>query len=77
MSEKLDINTMDDYAVSRWGALFHAVNMIAEVAEERNTDFDDVHLDQIAINKYVDEYADDIYHRMTLEKEEKNETYSW
>lgn len=71
------VESMDNYELSRWGALYHAVNMIAEVAEDRNTEFDALKLDQIALNKYVDEYSDDIYHRMTVDEEKKNESYSW
>jgi hypothetical protein len=40
--------------LSRWIALYEAVNTIADKAEEKNIPFDKVELKPIAIHKYMD-----------------------
>ena len=76
--KNINVDEMSDYQYARWAALYQAINMIDEMAEERKVEFDDLHLDQIAIAKYVDEYADDILYDIIQEKEKTaNETYTW
>jgi hypothetical protein len=73
------INQMSDYQYARWAALYQAVNLIADIADERNENFEELKLDQIAICKYVDEYSDDILYSLIQENEKalKNEINSW
>ena len=40
--------------LSRWIALYEAVNTIADKAEEKNISFDKIDLKPIAIHKYMD-----------------------
>ena len=58
--KRLDINTMPNYEASRWWALVYGINLIADKAEERKIRFEDLNINRIALEKYVDELADDI-----------------
>jgi hypothetical protein len=46
--------------LSRWIALYEAVNTIADKAEEKNISFDEVELKPIAIHKYMDSTENNI-----------------
>ena len=55
--------------LSRWGALFDAINTIYEHSLDRNADFADLDLKPLAIQKYVDYKADEILQKMHVERE--------
>lgn len=63
---KKSVDEFTNYEIARWSALFDGVNLIAEVAEEKGIDFESIKIDQIALNKYVDEHADTVLEKMTF-----------
>lgn len=63
----LEINDIvnNKYMLSRWGALYEAVNIIYEHSLDRQKDFASLDLKPLAIQKYVDNKADEILQRMS------------
>lgn len=61
------IDTLSDYEIARWGALYWGINLVAEAAESKKLKFDEVRIDQPALSKYVDELSDDILFAMERE----------
>jgi len=57
-------DNMDDYQISRWTALLHGIEKIADMAEAKRLDFKTIHIDQPALDKYVDEVSDDVLFAM-------------
>lgn len=58
------VNNMTDYEVSRWSALLFGIEKVADMAEAKRLDFNTIHIDQPALDKYVDEVADDVLFAM-------------
>ena len=58
------VSEKSEYEIARWGALFYGVNMIADLADDKNLDFNSIHIDQPALDKYVDEISDDVLHAL-------------
>jgi len=65
--EKLNVDVMNNYQLSRWLALTEAVNIIAEMADDKRADFENINLKPIAIEKYVDNMSDIINRRLNEE----------
>lgn len=63
------------YILSRWAALFDAIDMIADTAEEKNIPFDTVNLNPLDIRDYVDATSDIVMRKLLQEKQE-NFTYA-
>jgi len=53
-------NGMSNFEISRWIALFEAVNIVADKADDRNVDFKRVSIKQPAIENYIDKTCDNI-----------------
>lgn len=64
-------NLSCNYEAARWIALYHGINRIAEVAEAKEINWDEMRIDQPALYKYVDEISDDILH--VIETDDTNE----
>ena len=64
--EEIDavMGNMDEYEISRWTALLHGIEKIVSMADAKKVCFDSVHIDQPALNKYVDEVSDDVLFAM-------------
>lgn len=58
------------YILSRWAALFDAVDMIADTAAEKNIPFERVNLNPLDIRDYVDATSDIVMRKLLTEKEE-------
>lgn len=56
------------YALSRWAALYDAINMIADKTEEKNISFERVELKPLKILEYVDATSDIIMRKLLEEK---------
>ncbi len=63
------------YILSRWAALFDAIDMIADTAEEKNIPFETVNLNPLDIRDYVDATSD-IVMRKLLQEQQDNFTYA-
>jgi hypothetical protein len=61
----------NDYRFSRWAALFEGINLIYEHSLDRNEKFNDLDLKPLAIQKYVENKADEILQKMHLDQERK------
>jgi len=66
------IDSMSKFAQSRWLALYEAVNIIADKAEDSGKKFDTITLKQPALEKYIESTCDGIY--KCLEEREKRES---
>lgn len=66
---KIKVQDLNNYETARWWALYTGVNLIADTAEERGMDFDSLNINRTALEKYVDELADDIL--VQIENNEK------
>ncbi len=49
---------MSDFEISRWYALYEAVNFIADECESRGIDFESIRLEPLYIKKYVEKTCD-------------------
>ncbi len=67
--KKLKVEDLNNYQVARWWALTYGVNLVADKAEERGINFDDLNINRTALEKYVDELADDILHQIETGEE--------
>jgi hypothetical protein len=66
MSNKKElIDELNDYQLSRWIALYEAVNLIADNAEKNGKTFDYTHMKKPAIEKYVDSTSGMVYKSIT------------
>ena len=63
MSTK-QVDKLTDYEIARWSALIIGIDKIADMAEAKHLDFDTIHIDQPALDKYVDEISDDVLFAM-------------
>ena len=59
------MDDMNDYQVSRWLALFEAVNIIADKVEKAGGCLSYTHMKQPALEHYVDSTSGDIYKALT------------
>jgi len=62
-SEEL-LAEMDTMQLSRWLALFHGVNVIADGAEDNNEIFDNINIKKTALTEYVDNTSELIYREL-------------
>ena len=67
LSDKLLVDEMNKFQLSRWIALFEAVNIIADKAEKNGEDFDGMSLKQTAIEDYVDAASALVYRELMRE----------
>lgn len=74
MDDKINVEEMNDFQVSRWLALYEAVNLIADKAEENGKKFDVIHLKPKAIDRCVNHNADIIYRKLTGTIQRKEES---
>jgi hypothetical protein len=62
------INTQNSFDKSlyyaRWIALYEAINMIAEEAEQRKKKFENIKLSPVKIKKYISSVEDQIQRRL-------------
>lgn len=65
------IGDMSKFTQARWLALYEAVNIIADKAEDRGTKFETITLKQPALEKYIESTCDSIC--KCLEEQEKKE----
>jgi hypothetical protein len=63
--EKLTVDEMDPMQLSRWIALFEAINLIADEAEARGLRFTMPALKKPAIEEYVDSTSPIVYRELT------------
>jgi hypothetical protein len=56
------------YTLSRWAALYEAINMIADKTEEKQMSFERVELKPLKILEYVDATSDIIMRKMLEQK---------
>jgi len=61
---------MTDFQVSRWYALYEAVNFIADECESRNIDFESIRLEPLHIKKYVEKTCDIFARRLQEQRED-------
>jgi hypothetical protein len=73
-SKKLKVEDLNNYQVARWWALAYGVNLVADKAEERGINFEDLNINRTALEKYVDELADDILHQIETGEEYDHKT---
>lgn len=64
------VKGMTDFEMSRWFALVDAVNMVADMAEQRNVDFSKLDIKPSAIEHYI-EATCDIYCKKLQEENNK------
>lgn len=63
MSTK-QIEDLSDYEIARWSALIIGIDKIADMADAKALDFNTIHIDQPALDKFVDEISDDVLFAM-------------
>lgn len=71
MKEKIKHNIFDkmsNFELSRWIALFEAVNIIAEKANDVGSNFENINIKQPAIEKYIESSCDNICRYLDMEK---------
>ena len=59
------VKDMDNYQVSRWIALYEAVNLIADNAEKSGKRIDSMILKKTPLTEYIDSTSDIIYRNLT------------
>lgn len=64
-NDKTFIDELDELQQARWLALFEAINIIADTADETGKNFDTINLKHSALCKYIFENADMIYKSFT------------
>jgi hypothetical protein len=60
------------YVLSRWAALFDAIDLIADTAADKNIPFDSLELNPLKIRDYVDSTSDIVMRKLLQEREELN-----
>ena len=65
------IDNMNNFQISRWIALYEAVNIIADKVEQSGGVFGYTHMKPSAIENYVETVSSDIY--KSLVKKERND----
>ena len=70
MSEKIiKFKEMSNFEKSRWMALYEAVNVIADKADDRKVDFKKLSIKQPALTKYINSSCDSICQYLETEEE--------
>ncbi len=59
------METLDDFQMSRWLALFDGINIIAENADKVGEDWGDLYIKQPALEDYVEKTSVLIYRELT------------
>lgn len=67
--KQVKVDDLNNYEMARWWALAYGVNLVADKAEERGIDFNELNINRTALEKYVDELADDILHQIETGEE--------
>jgi len=67
------LNGMADFETARWYALIDAVNIVADMATEKNIDFDNVDIKPSAIEHYIESTCDIYCRKIYAEKEKQKE----
>lgn len=69
ISDKHNVNveTMNNFQLSRWAALVEGINIISEKADDKRQKFERVNLKPLALKKYVDGVCDNICRVMNRE----------
>ena len=65
-----NVNEMSVDELSRWYALYEAVNLIADECEERNIDFETLNLEPLSLRKYI-EKTSDIFGKKVIEEQDR------
>lgn len=58
------------YVLSRWAALFEAIDLIADTAAEKNIPFDNLELNPLKIRDYVDSTSDIVMRKLLQERQD-------
>jgi hypothetical protein len=69
----LVIKEMANFELSRWYALFEAVNLLADECDERGKDFESLNLEPLHLRKYIEKTCD-LYGKKLLEEQEQVKT---
>ena len=66
------VDEMSVFELSRWCALFNAINVIGEECEERNIDFNTLKLSPISLDRYINNTCDQIAKNIINERKSQN-----
>ena len=66
----IEFDKMPNFEKSRWMALYEAVNVIAEKADDRKVNFNELSIKQPAMVKYINSSCDSICQYLETEGEE-------
>lgn len=66
---------MSLYELCRWASLKEAVDIIADKCDERDIDFHSFELKPLDLLKYVDSMTDELFNKVSEEKEKEQKTY--
>lgn len=64
-----NVNEMSVSELSRWYALYEAVNLVGDECDERGINFETVNLEPLPLRKYI-EKTSDIFARKFMEEQE-------
>ena len=75
--EASPVDEMSDFTLARWAALVEAVNVVADMAEEKGVKFKKISLKQPALRKYVDSTCDIICRKIKEENKMKRQAKAY
>ena len=64
ISDKKLVEEMSTLQLSRWLALFEAINIIADNAEDTGKDIDFLHITKSPLNEYIKNTSDIVYREL-------------
>lgn len=68
-----DVRDMTTFELSRWSALYEAVNFIADECADRGENFQTIKLEPLYIRKYVESTCDNFARQIDAEAERQAE----